>query len=186
MRDIETLYKKYDTVVVVAAGPTAPDDIEKLSQIINIKDKHTAIVGINHHADYQLIETDFNCFLDVPKGNTPEQFIEMALTPGKRISILDEYTDYKVPYRLTWVEKGETAMMSVWFATYITDGNVYLCGFDCWQSTKKSHFYKDRPEERKRLNGNPERQKRRWRELFFRCEDPKRIIPMSGILTELK
>ena len=188
IRPIEHLFKKFEHSVVVAAGPNAKDDLDLFFK----KHAHQfgtvvkPIIGVNHHADFHLIETDFNCFLDWPTDQTPEEFDIMASTPGKRVSIHEQWTDWEMKYKLNWVDRGETAMMAVWFASFITIGNVYLCGFDCWQNTEKSHFYKDRPEERKRLNGKPKRQKERWRELLLLCDNPKRIIPMSGILTEIE
>jgi hypothetical protein len=182
-QDIEVLYKKYKKAVVIAAGPNAKDDLDQIRDEI---DENTAIIGVNHHADMNLIETTFNCFLDWPSEKTPPEFDEMVNKSGKRVTIHNEWTDYKVPYKLTWVDFGETAMMAVWFACYITDGDVYLCGFDCWQNTEVSHYYKDVPGERKRLNGRPMDQLRRWGRLFHRCHKPDRIKPISGLLLKLK
>jgi len=176
--DLIELYQHTNKpVAVLGGGPSLPEDLKKIP-------KDCILISCNHHA-FRLVEPDYMCFLDPVENNHSQVFKDICKDPkgAKRISYSNlDLTDYYCINEAQFHTSSDTGIFSSWVASYITSGNVYLCGFNLRDQSEPMHFYEN-PDTVTAWGGpSMDVKLERWRKLREGIERPERVKAVSGIL----
>lgn len=131
-------YPKSDKpVAVLGAGPSLPEDLKLIP-------KDCILVSANHHS-IRLVKPDIMCFLDPIDQQKGSEYYNTVLNPPcTRISLdeiqhTDYYTVIEFPKELR--PPGDSGRFSLWVASMITTGKIYLCGIGLRLQDQPNHFY---------------------------------------------
>lgn len=171
--DLIELYQSTKKPIAVLGGaPCLPNDLAQLP-------KDCLKISCNHHA-FKITDCDYMAFLD-PLENNHSQDYRDTVKNTKAIKIsysnLDE-TDYYCINEAKFHTSSETGIFATWLASYITSGDVYVCGIGLRIPEEPMHFY-DSGITTGWGGAKTEIKIKRWLELKEGCERPERIKIIS-------
>lgn len=153
-----------EVAAILGGGPSLPEDLKGLPKAV--------LFGINFHAP-QLVDCDYLVFND---RNMQER---MAPFPGVKLSRHLVQSDYDLTYLS---DPGMSSIQAVFIADLMGFETIILCGMGCYQDGLYFHPSDEKPFG---MRETLERQKKRWRLCFEKCERPAAIRAMSGPLIQV-
>lgn len=169
VEDLRDLYAGR-SIALLGGGPSLPEDLKK------IKKSNAVLIGLNHHAQLNLIDCAAVVFLDSPDKN--EKLAEAAASASIAITPHGRYASHylDIPYG----NYGMTAGLGIWLAVHFGAKEIILCGMDCYSGTKP--YFHDGEAKNQHPVGL-DNQLKYWQVLAADVETP--ILPVSGPLTKI-
>jgi len=142
-------------IAVLGGGPSLEEDLKKIPD-------DCLLISCNHHA-FQFVRADIMVYMDKP-------IKEM-------LGIIDNPKIRKIVHTQFFPKFRNTGHFGAWVASGMTDGKIYLCGMDLYQTDV---FY----ENESMVWGGSENKEGEWLDVFKTCGN-KSFIAVSGPLTKI-
>ena len=146
MKSITELKGKHNgtPIVIIGGGEFV---IQELYMLFGTIIPGCIFISANEHGyklNLSMVKPDYFCF--VKSHNESPNLMPYIKDPQGAVRICkveEQYSDYKVDIPVAL--RGFTGHFATWLASYLTDSDIILCGFDCYSGEKP--YYDDRKNE---------------------------------------